>query len=54
MLCPECRADIGKGWEPYRLGDRLCIAWRCPNGHRGQINGVEMVFPPLVPIAPQS
>lgn len=46
MICPECRAPIGKNWTPYRILDSLSVVWRCPNGHGGQINHVEMIFAP--------
>lgn len=47
MICPICRAPIGRGWEPHRILDGLSITWRCPNGHAGQVNGVEVIWPPL-------
>ena len=50
MICPHCRADIGRNWTPHRILDSLSISWQCPNGHRGQLNNVMVVLPPLVAV----
>lgn len=61
LLCPECRAHIGRNWQPFRVLDGLSISWQCPNGHSGQLNRVECIIPPIgrppddfPPLAPDS
>jgi hypothetical protein len=47
MICPICRFQIGRSWEPHRILDSLSISWQCPNGHQGQINKCELIIPPI-------